>query len=74
VKVNFIVAEEIAMLSRPFSKGECLKSCMIKVCNVLCPDNMQMLGNVSMSSVVINSSSRFKVHSKNDIRRFLDIN
>jgi len=49
VKASFIVAKEIAKLSRPFSEGEFVKSCMKKVCDVLCPDKRQVFGNVSMS-------------------------
>ncbi|GAA6217531.1 general transcription factor II-I repeat domain-containing protein 2-like, partial [Lates japonicus] len=48
VKASFIVAEEIAKSARPFTEGEFLKSCMIKVCDVLCPDKKQMLANVSL--------------------------
>jgi len=49
VKASFIVAEEIAKAARPFTEGEFLKSCMIKVCDVVCPDKKQMLANVSLS-------------------------
>lgn len=49
VKASFIVAEEIAKSARPFTEGEFLKSCMMKVCDVLCPDNRQILANVSLS-------------------------
>ena len=49
VKASFVVAEEIATLSRPLSEGEFLKSCMMKVCNVMCPDKVQKFGNVNMS-------------------------
>lgn len=41
VKASFIVAEEIAKSARPFTEGEFLKRCMIKVCDVLCPDKKQ---------------------------------
>ncbi|XP_061092579.1 protein FAM200A-like [Conger conger] len=49
VKASFIVAEEIAKSARSFTEGEFLKSCMMKVCDVLCPDNRQILANVSLS-------------------------
>lgn len=49
VKASFIVAEEIAKSGRPFSEGEFLKSCMMKVCDILCPDKKQMFANVSLS-------------------------
>lgn len=43
------MAEEIAKSARPFTEGEFLKSCMIKVFDVLCLDKKQMRGNVSPS-------------------------
>jgi hypothetical protein len=49
VKASFIVAEEIAKSGRPFSEGEFLKRCMMKVCDVLCSDKKQIFANVSLS-------------------------
>ena len=49
VKASFILAEEIAKSARPFTEREFLKSCMIKVCDVLCSDKKQMFANVSFS-------------------------
>ncbi|XP_034297753.1 general transcription factor II-I repeat domain-containing protein 2-like [Pantherophis guttatus] len=49
VKASFIVTEEIAKSGRPFTEGEFLKRCMIKVCEVLCPDQKQAFLNVSLS-------------------------
>jgi len=43
MKASFIVAEKTAKSSSPFSEGEFLKSCMMKVYNVLCPDKRQIL-------------------------------
>ena len=49
VKASFIVAEEIAKSGRPFTEGEFLKRCMMKVCDVLCSDKKQIFANVSLS-------------------------
>ncbi|KAM3855168.1 general transcription factor II-I repeat domain-containing protein 2-like isoform 2-T3 [Vipera latastei] len=49
VKASFIVAEEIAKSARPFTEGEFLKNCMIKVCEVLCPDQKQAFLNINLS-------------------------
>ncbi|XP_058025772.1 general transcription factor II-I repeat domain-containing protein 2-like [Ahaetulla prasina] len=49
LKASFIVTEEIAKSGRPFTEGEFLKHCMIKVCDVLCPDQKQAFLNVSLS-------------------------
>ncbi|XP_066445082.1 general transcription factor II-I repeat domain-containing protein 2-like [Eleutherodactylus coqui] len=49
VKASFIVAEEIARASKCFSEGAFLKQCMLKVCEQVCPDQMQSFKNVSLS-------------------------
>lgn len=45
VKASFVVAEEIAKSARPFTEGEFVKRCMIKVCDVMCPDKKQAFLN-----------------------------
>lgn len=42
VKASFIVAEEIAHAFQPFSEGAFLKQCMLKVCEQVCPDQIQI--------------------------------
>ncbi|XP_013908076.1 PREDICTED: general transcription factor II-I repeat domain-containing protein 2-like [Thamnophis sirtalis] len=49
VKATFIVAEEIAKAAWPFTEGEFLKRCMVKVCEVLCPDQKEAFLNLSLS-------------------------
>jgi len=49
VKASFIVAAEIAKSARPFTEGEFVKNCMMKVCDVVCPDKRQAFSNVSLS-------------------------
>uniref|UniRef100_UPI0037E80544 general transcription factor II-I repeat domain-containing protein 2B-like n=1 Tax=Semicossyphus pulcher TaxID=241346 RepID=UPI0037E80544 len=49
VKASFIVAEEIARASKSCSEGAFLKQCMLKVCEQVCPDQIQTFKNVSLS-------------------------
>ena len=49
VKASFIVAAEIAKSSRPFTEGEFVKNCIIKVCDAVCPEKRQACLNVSLS-------------------------
>ena len=49
VKANFIVVAEIAKAARPFTEGEFVKNCMIKVCDIVYPDKRQAFLNVSLS-------------------------
>ena len=43
------MAEEIVKSTRPFTEGEFVKQCMIKVCNVMCPDKKQAFSHISLS-------------------------
>uniref|UniRef100_A0A8C6VWZ3 SPIN-DOC-like zinc-finger domain-containing protein n=1 Tax=Nothobranchius furzeri TaxID=105023 RepID=A0A8C6VWZ3_NOTFU len=49
VRASLIVAEEVAKSARPFTEGELIKTCMLKVCNAVCPDKRQLFSNVSLS-------------------------
>lgn len=49
VKASFIVAEEVAKSARPFTEGEFIKNCMLKICDAVCPDKRQLFSNVSLS-------------------------
>ncbi|XP_068580201.1 general transcription factor II-I repeat domain-containing protein 2-like [Cebidichthys violaceus] len=49
VKASFIVAAEVAKSARPFTEGEFVKNCMIKVCDAVCPEKRQAFLNVSLS-------------------------
>ena len=49
VKASFFVAEEVAKSARPFTEGEFIKNCMLKVCDAVCPDKRQLFSNVSLS-------------------------
>lgn len=49
VKASYIVAAEIAKSARPFNEGEFVKKCMMKVCDLVCPEKKQAFSNVSLS-------------------------
>lgn len=50
VKASFIVAEEIARVSKCFSEGAFfLQQCILKVSEQVCPDQIQTFKNVSLS-------------------------
>ena len=51
MKASFNV--EVAKSPSYFSEGEFLRSSMMKVCNVLCPDKLQMFGYLSMGRNII---------------------
>ncbi len=40
VKASFIVAEEVAKSACPFTEGEFVKHCMLKVCDAVCPEKV----------------------------------
>ena len=39
VKTSFIVAAEIAKSARPSNEGGSMQKCMVKVCDIACPDS-----------------------------------
>lgn len=49
MKASVIVAAEIAKSGRPFNEGEFVKKCVVKVCDIVCPDKKQACINVSRS-------------------------
>lgn len=49
VKTSFIIANEIAKSSKPFSDGEFIKMCMIQAAEVVCPDKKQAFNNISLT-------------------------
>uniref|UniRef100_A0A8D0KLQ8 HAT C-terminal dimerisation domain-containing protein n=1 Tax=Salvator merianae TaxID=96440 RepID=A0A8D0KLQ8_SALMN len=57
VKASFIVAAEIAKSARPFNEGEFVKKGMIKVCDVVCPDQRQAFLNMSLSRNAVADSA-----------------
>ena len=38
VKASYLIANEIALASKPFSEGEFVKTCMLKAAETLCPE------------------------------------
>ena len=53
VKGSVIVAAEIAKSARTFNEGEFVKKCMVKVCDIVCPDKKQDFLNVSLSRNIV---------------------
>lgn len=53
VSASYHVAKYIAESGRPFSDGEFVKTCMMKVIEEICPDKTACVGNVSLSRATI---------------------
>ncbi|XP_066976073.1 general transcription factor II-I repeat domain-containing protein 2-like [Macrobrachium rosenbergii] len=49
VKASYIISNEIAASSRPFTEGDFVKKCMLLTADVICPDKRQAFANVSLS-------------------------
>ena len=49
VKASFVVSEMIAKASRPFTEGQFVKECMIKVCEIMCPEKKKLFEGISLS-------------------------
>ncbi|XP_068235711.1 general transcription factor II-I repeat domain-containing protein 2-like [Palaemon carinicauda] len=49
VKASYIISNEIAVSSRPFTEGDFVKKCMLLTADVIYPDKRQALANISLS-------------------------
>ena len=38
VKASYLIANEIAQASKPFSEGEFVKTCILKAAEIVCPE------------------------------------
>ena len=53
VKASNVVAEIIAKKSKPFSDGEFIKECIVRVADVICPEKKETLAKISLSRQTI---------------------
>lgn len=49
VKASYLIANEIAVASKPFSEGEFVKTCMLKAAEIVCPEKRQAFANISLT-------------------------
>ena len=49
VKASYIIANEIAVASKPFIEGEFVKTCMLKAAEIVCPEKHQAFANISLT-------------------------
>ena len=50
VKASFAISEMIAKSSRPFVEGKFIKQCMLKACEILCPEKSRCFEDISLSA------------------------
>lgn len=49
VKASYLIANEIASASEPYSEGEFVKTCMLKAAEIVCPEKRQAFANISLT-------------------------
>ena len=49
-QASYVVAQEIARRSKPFSDGEFVRDCMLKVADIVCPEQKAKLCDISLSN------------------------
>lgn len=49
VKASYLIANEIALASKPFSEGKFVKTCMMKASEIVCPEKRQAFANISLT-------------------------
>jgi hypothetical protein len=50
LKASFIISQMIIKKSKPFAEGEFIKDCILKACEVMCPEKMHSFTDISLSS------------------------
>ena len=50
VKASFAISEMIAKSSLPFVEGKFIKQCMLKACEILCPEKSRCFEDISLSA------------------------
>lgn len=50
---SYEVAKLIAQHGKPFSDGDFIKQCLIKVTEIMCPEKVQDFNNVSLSRITV---------------------
>jgi exosome complex RNA-binding protein Csl4 len=49
VKVSYVLSELIAKHSKPFTEGDFIKTCLIKMAEIICPGNLKAFPNISLT-------------------------
>ncbi|KAM3936090.1 general transcription factor II-I repeat domain-containing protein 2B-like [Leptodactylus fuscus] len=55
MKASFVVSEMMAKASRPFTEGQFVKECMIKACEIICPEKKMLFEGISLSANTVAS-------------------
>uniref|UniRef100_A0A8C5LZB9 General transcription factor II-I repeat domain-containing protein 2-like n=1 Tax=Leptobrachium leishanense TaxID=445787 RepID=A0A8C5LZB9_9ANUR len=50
VEASYVVCEQVAKAGKPFTEGQFLKDCMVKVADILCPEKASLFRNISLSA------------------------
>ena len=75
---SYVVAYEIAKQEKPFSEGEFVKDCMLKVAEIVCLDKQRAFQNVSLSEMTITCrvekiGSDINDQLKSDIEKYVSV-
>ncbi|XP_070408444.1 general transcription factor II-I repeat domain-containing protein 2 [Nothobranchius furzeri] len=76
VKASYLIANEIAVASKPFSEGEFVKTCMMKAAEIVCPEKRQAFANISLTRNTIadrisDISADLDCHVREKVKSFI---
>lgn len=76
MKASYVIANEIALASKPFSDGEFIKMCMLKAAEIVCPAKRQAFANISLTRNTVADriselSEDISIQLKNKIKSFI---
>ncbi|KAK7925150.1 hypothetical protein WMY93_007460 [Mugilogobius chulae] len=49
VKASYLIANKIALASKPYAEGEFVKTCMLTAAEMVCPEKRQAFANISLA-------------------------
>ena len=47
VKARYLIANDIALASKPYCEGEFVKTCILKAAEIVCPEKRQVFANIT---------------------------
>jgi len=76
VKASYLIANDIALASKPYCEGEFVKTCILKAAEIVCPEKRQVFANISLTRNTVTErisdlSANLDSQLKNKVKSFV---
>jgi len=76
VKASYLIANDIALASKPNCEGEFVKMCILKAAEIVCPEKRQVFANISLTRNTVaerisDLSANLDSQLKNKVKSFV---